>query len=49
MSTATAASRVDRVDVDAVRRFNRFYTKRIGVLHEGLLQSPFSLAEVRVF
>lgn len=48
MSTATAASRVDRVDVDAVRRFNRFYTKRIGVLHEGLLHSPFSLAEVRV-
>jgi DNA-binding MarR family transcriptional regulator/GNAT superfamily N-acetyltransferase len=34
--------------IAAVRRFNRFYTRQIGVLQEGLLQSELSLAEVRV-
>src|SRR5579859_1383174 len=34
--------------IAAVRQFSRFYTRRIGALQEGLLQSRFTLTEARV-
>ncbi len=34
--------------VAAVRRFNRFYTRQIGVLRKTYLDSPYSLGEMRV-
>lgn len=34
--------------IGAVRSFNRFFTRRIGVLREGLLHSSYSLAEARI-
>ena len=34
--------------VEQVREFNRFYTRQIGLLREGLLKTPFSLTQARV-
>ena len=34
--------------VGAVRRFNRLYTRRLGVLEDGFLGSPYSLTQARV-
>jgi DNA-binding MarR family transcriptional regulator len=47
MADDTNRTALDR-RVAAVRAFNRFYTRRIGVVREGYLQSRFSLTEVRV-
>ena len=34
--------------IDPIRQFNRFYTRRLGLLDRRFLASPFSLTEVRV-
>lgn len=43
MATSSISERVA-----AVRAFNRFYTARIGVVRDGLLHTPHSLADARV-
>ncbi len=47
---AKAASKETGLEerIAAMRGFNRFYTKKIGVLTDGLLRSPYSLTEARV-
>jgi DNA-binding MarR family transcriptional regulator/GNAT superfamily N-acetyltransferase len=42
------SGRASQQRIAALRRFNRFYTRKLGVLEEHFLQSPFSLAEARV-
>jgi len=52
MSSASTMIRAQTSDAERrisdIRRFNRFYTQKIGVLKQGLLDSAYSLAEVRV-
>jgi DNA-binding MarR family transcriptional regulator/GNAT superfamily N-acetyltransferase len=43
----TLSADLDR-RVEAIRRFNRFYTRQIGVLGEGLLDGPFTLTQARI-
>jgi DNA-binding MarR family transcriptional regulator/GNAT superfamily N-acetyltransferase len=45
---ARATSKDSGGRVGQVRAFNRFYTKRIGLLGDGYLDSPFNLTEARV-
>lgn len=46
MTSATAENAEPRIA--AVRRFNRYYTRQIGVLRKTFLDSPYSLGEARV-
>jgi DNA-binding MarR family transcriptional regulator/GNAT superfamily N-acetyltransferase len=39
---------VDQLQLDAVRHFNRFYTRQLGLLDKGYLSSDWTLTEVRV-
>ena len=48
MPSSPSSSDELSVSVDAVRHFNRFYTRHLGVLQESFLEGPFSLTEARV-
>lgn len=42
------ATQISDERIGAIRSFNRFFTRQIGVLREGLLHSPYSLTEARI-
>src|SRR5215469_12488339 len=48
LTTASDSPAVTDQEVAAVREFNRFYTNVLGLLREGLLDTPYSLTEARV-
>lgn len=48
MSADVSSDQASDAQVLAVRAFNRFYTRKLGVLDQQLLKSPFSLSEARV-
>ncbi|MGH7971645.1 MAG: MarR family winged helix-turn-helix transcriptional regulator, partial [Limisphaerales bacterium] len=44
----THVASVGDTPVLTIRRFNRYYTRQIGLLQQGLLETAFSLTEVRL-
>jgi DNA-binding MarR family transcriptional regulator/GNAT superfamily N-acetyltransferase len=48
LTKASIPSTIGGMRVEAVRRFNRFYTRRVGALRAGLLGSPYPLPEARL-
>jgi len=48
MASAPSFPQASPDRIAAVRRFNRFYTRHLGLLDEGFLNSPLSLTQMRV-
>jgi len=48
LTMSANAAPVSDGEVAAVREFNRFYTNVLGLLREGLLDTPYSLTEARI-
>ena len=48
MKATEAAASLPEKRVAAIRAFTRFYTQVIGILDEGLLDTPYSVIEARI-